>query len=273
MRFTIVTPCFNAEHLLHGTVESIYGQTAVRSGRVNLEYVVCDGASRDRTVEVARAASGGHALIHSEPDRGMYEALAHGLRAATGDVVAYLNAGDSYHPSAFDVVADVFEQGHVAWVTGLTVLLNERDQVVNAILPFRYRRRFLAKALYGRLLPYVEQESTFWARRLHDGIDFERLATFRSAGDAYLWRCLSQQAELAIVESYLGGFKHHPGQKCEDLATYQQELACLGAPPSWLDRALARADAWLWAYAGARLKKTLNPRLLLRFDAREGIWH
>ena len=38
----------------------------------------------------------------------MYEALARGLSMATGDVCAYMNAGDYYHKTAFDVVAELF---------------------------------------------------------------------------------------------------------------------------------------------------------------------
>ena len=43
----------------------------------------------------------------------MYEALAKGLSLATGDVVAYLNAGDYYHPGAFDVISEVFKSQEV----------------------------------------------------------------------------------------------------------------------------------------------------------------
>src|SRR5690349_3953356 len=91
---TIVTPCRNAERYIARTVESILRQTAVQSGRVKLQYIVCDGASTDGTVEVVRKMCGSEATIISEPDRGMYDALGKGLKRATGDVVAYLNAGD-----------------------------------------------------------------------------------------------------------------------------------------------------------------------------------
>jgi len=48
----------------------------------------------------------------------MHEALAKGLIRADGDVVAYINAGDYYHPRAFDIVTDVFEQNSCDWITG-----------------------------------------------------------------------------------------------------------------------------------------------------------
>jgi len=55
---TIVTPCLDAERLIRPTVESIMAQTAVRSGRLRLQYLVCDGGSRDRTLDVVREVCG-----------------------------------------------------------------------------------------------------------------------------------------------------------------------------------------------------------------------
>jgi len=172
LKVSIVTPCRNAEHLVARTVESIVGQSAVRSGRVELEYLLIDGASTDRTVEVARAAGGSRVSVRSEPDRGMYDALAKGLRAATGDVVAYLNAGDAYSLGAFEVLADLFERPEVAWLTGFRIQCNERGAVVGAYLPVPYRRRLLAKGAHdGVRLEFVQQESTFWRRSLHAQLD------------------------------------------------------------------------------------------------------
>src|SRR6202011_3513933 len=96
------------------------------------QYLVCDGASTDGTLDMVRRIAGDEAEIVSEPDRGMYDALAKGLRRATGDVVAYLNAGDLYAPTALDVVADVFEQNEVSWITGCQGEHNEQGQFISS---------------------------------------------------------------------------------------------------------------------------------------------
>lgn len=90
----VVTPCLNGEALIGRTAESVMAQSAVRPGRLRLQYVVCDGASTDGTLEIVRQICGDRADIVSERDAGMYEALAGGLGHAPGDVVSYLNAGD-----------------------------------------------------------------------------------------------------------------------------------------------------------------------------------
>lgn len=272
-KVTIVTPCRNAEHLVAQTVESIWSQTALASGRLEIEHLVFDGASRDHTVDVARRASAGRATIVSEPDGGMYDALAKGLRRATGDVVAYLNAGDMYHRTALDVVADLFETQPVEWLTGLSVRYNPRGQVFEVTLPYRFRRELIRRGMYGgrRILPFVQQESTFWSRGLHEAVDLERLARCRYAGDFFLWKCFASRADLAIVSSFLGGFLYHPGQASEDLAAYREEVRSLAEAPSAADWIVAAVDRALW-YAPPEVKKALNPERLYRCRRGDDRW-
>jgi glycosyltransferase involved in cell wall biosynthesis len=272
LRVSVVTPCRNAAATIERTAASVLAQTAVRSGRVELEYVVVDGASTDGTAERARRLCGGAAEIVSEPDRGMYDALAKGLRRATGDVVAYLNAGDAYHPAAFEVVADLFSRPDVSWLTGMRVLCNEREEVVGAWLPPPYLGSFLRKGLYdGRLVPFVQQESTFWRRALHAELDLEELATYRLAGDAWLWSRFARAADLCVVESFLGAFSVQPGQLSERIEEYRREMARFALPASPAERLRAAL-----LRHGHLLPVTLKQRLpggrLFRYGWEERRW-
>ena len=271
---TIITPCRNAERLVRRTAESIMAQTAVRSGRVRLQYLVCDGASTDRTVEVVREVCGDAVQILSEPDRSLYEAVAKGFRRATGDVVSYLNAGDLYSPTALDVVADVFEQHDVEWITGMVVRHNPRGEVIRVDLPYRYRRRFIQKGLYGsRLLPFfITQETCFWSRRLLSLVDLDRLSGYKLAGDYYLWKCFAREAELVVVESHLGGFAYEPGQLSQTGDAYARDLATFREPIGPLDLALSQLDRLAWYFAPPPLRKWLNPKGLLRYSPTEDRW-
>ncbi len=275
---TVITPCRNAERLIRRTAECIMAQTAVRSGRIKLQYLVCDGASSDGTRDVVREVCGDAAEIVSEPDHTMYEAVAKGFRRATGDVVSYLNAGDLYSPTALDVVADVFEQNDVEWITGMVFRHNARGQVIRVDLPYRYRREFILKGLYGSpILPFfIMQEGCFWSRRLLSLVDLERLAGYRLAGDYYLWTCFAKEAELVVVEAHLGGFAYEPGQlsqKAGDTGdAYARDLATFRKPIGPLDFARAQLDRFVWYFAPAPLRKRLNPRGLLRYSLTEERW-
>lgn len=60
----------------------------------NKEIIVIDGASTDSTVVVAQEFAHDITYFVSEPDGGIYDAMNKGLRAATGEFVWFINAGD-----------------------------------------------------------------------------------------------------------------------------------------------------------------------------------
>jgi glycosyltransferase involved in cell wall biosynthesis len=94
---SVVTVCRNAEHAIGPTIASVLGQSYPR-----LEQIIVDGASTDGTmgvVERARASErwGGDriARVISEPDTGVYHAMNKGVGLASGDLLLFLNAGDT----------------------------------------------------------------------------------------------------------------------------------------------------------------------------------
>lgn len=92
MLISIVTVCRNCEANITQTVESLLAQSFA-----DYEYVVIDGASTDRTLEILEQYRDRMARmrVYSEPDRGIYDAMNKGVRRASGDYVYFLNAGDA----------------------------------------------------------------------------------------------------------------------------------------------------------------------------------
>ena len=93
----------------------------------DIEWVVVDGGSTDKTLEVLAAASRQPDILISEPDKGIYDALNKGLAPATGDVVGLLHS-DDFYPSA-SVLGDVmkaFEDESVDAVYGDLEYVTER---------------------------------------------------------------------------------------------------------------------------------------------------
>ena len=91
---SIITVTYNAAKVLERTIQSICSQS-----NKNIEYIIVDGASSDKTVEIAKSykskTTGFKSFeVFSEPDKGIYDAMNKGLRKATGDYVWFLNAGD-----------------------------------------------------------------------------------------------------------------------------------------------------------------------------------
>lgn len=111
MKFSIITICINSEAVIRKTIESILAQDYF--GEV--EYLVIDGASNDKTVEIAERyraqfeTKGYDYIILSEPDKGIYDAMNKGIKKSTGDIVGIINSGDWYEPIALSSVSKVYK--------------------------------------------------------------------------------------------------------------------------------------------------------------------
>lgn len=91
-KFSVITVCYNAEATLEDTIQSVISQTYH-----HVEYIIVDGASKDRTMDIVNRYRDRIAVVVSEPDKGLYDAMNKGTRLATGDYLCFLNAGDSFH--------------------------------------------------------------------------------------------------------------------------------------------------------------------------------
>lgn len=98
--FSIITVTYNADKVLPPTLKSIKEQTYT-----NFEHLIIDGASTDNTIEVAQNAGIKQMIIHSEPDKGLYDAMNKSIARAQGEFLIFLNAGDSF--SAPDSLARI----------------------------------------------------------------------------------------------------------------------------------------------------------------------
>jgi glycosyltransferase involved in cell wall biosynthesis len=97
---TVITSTFNAAEHFARAAESIRGQTYR-----NIEWLVVDGGSTDRTVEEIRANEDVIDYWQSEPDGGIYDAWNKALPHVTGCWVMFLGADDRLDSSWLEKVA------------------------------------------------------------------------------------------------------------------------------------------------------------------------
>lgn len=106
MKCSIITVAYNSAPTIATTLRSVAAQTLQ-----DVQHIVIDGASPDGTPEVVRAHGGRVAIMVSEPDHGIYDAMNKGLRLASGDIVAFLNADDRYaHAQVLEQVAEAMQR-------------------------------------------------------------------------------------------------------------------------------------------------------------------
>ena len=104
MKISIITVCYNSEETISDTIQSVLSQDYK-----DVEYIIVDGKSTDRTLEIIQSINNGIKLI-SEKDQGMYDAMNKGINIASGDVIGILNADDIYKNSqVLTKVMDAFK--------------------------------------------------------------------------------------------------------------------------------------------------------------------
>ena len=105
MKISVITVCFNSAETIADTLKSIVIQT-----HGEIEQIVIDGGSSDSTLTLVRAQALPGAIVISEPDNGIYDAMNKGIALATGDVIGFINADDFYPtPDVLALVASAFE--------------------------------------------------------------------------------------------------------------------------------------------------------------------
>lgn len=89
MKISIITVCKNAEQYIEQSIQSVIEQTYQ-----NIEYIIVDGDSQDRTKEIIGKYADQISRFISEPDSGLYQAMNKGIRYASGDFICFINADD-----------------------------------------------------------------------------------------------------------------------------------------------------------------------------------
>lgn len=94
MKITVITVSYNSAATIRETIDSVLGQDYP-----DIEYIIVDGKSTDRTQEIVSSYGNRIAKFVSEKDAGLYDAMNKGISMATGEVIGILNSDDLYADS------------------------------------------------------------------------------------------------------------------------------------------------------------------------------
>ncbi len=160
-KITIVTQCYNREKYIAETIESVLSQ-----GYPNLEYIVIDDNSSDRSWEIIQQYKDKLAYCEKMDSTPTTPARAYnyGFDKSSGEIMNWLNAKNVLLPKSLFTIAEVFTKfPHVEWITSMGALIDGEGKLIR-IIPVR-------KDLYEHLRgepANIQQESTFWRRSLWD---------------------------------------------------------------------------------------------------------
>ena len=123
MKVSIITVCYNSEKYISNCIDSVLNQEYS-----NIEYIVVDGNSADRTVDIIKSYKNGISRFISEPDKGIYDAMNKGIGLATGEIIGILNSDDYFTNSQIiGKVVDAFKSENIDALYGDVRFINPKN--------------------------------------------------------------------------------------------------------------------------------------------------
>lgn len=158
---TVITVCLNASEYIERAIISVLGQSYPL-----LEYVIIDGGSTDRTVDIINTYVGRIDYFTSGPDKGIYNAMNKGIKASKGDIIFFLNADDYFYDNS------VLENAMREFISDTNLMILYGDVLVN----YGNTTKVKSHSLANRKFLYFDticHQAVFSRREL-----FERLGYF-----------------------------------------------------------------------------------------------
>ena len=93
LKVTIITVCYNSAATISSCINSVLSQDYR-----NIEYIIIDGGSSDTTTDIIESY-GNQVDVEIRSDSGIYDAMNKGVKAASGEIIAFLNSDDFYPDS------------------------------------------------------------------------------------------------------------------------------------------------------------------------------
>jgi len=207
---TIITVVFNGDKNLEKTIESIIKQTYK-----NIEYIIIDGGSTDRTLDILKKYE--HAIDYwvSEPDAGIYDAWNKGLKLATGEWISFIGADDTYEINAIENYVNYINEIHHTQPEYVS-------SKVNLISNGKILRVIGEKWKWRKFKKYM---NTAHVGSLHKRTIYEKYGTYninyKICGDYELLLRPKNELRTSFINSvtanmYLGGISN------QDLRTFEE---------------------------------------------------
>ncbi|WP_052672341.1 glycosyltransferase family 2 protein [Aliterella atlantica] len=204
-KISVVTPSYNQDQFIEATISSVLMQNYP-----NLEYIIIDGGSTDKSVEIIRKYEQYLTYWVSEKDRGQSHAINKGFAKSTGDILCWINSDDLLKPGTLDFVARSFSDTSIpAWLIGCSEIINSTGSVIKLKTP----KNLSLKSMLLWHKNWFSQQSTFWTQPMWE-IAGDLDETLYYAMDFSLWINMFRCSSPIIVEDILSCYRFQDRAKC-----------------------------------------------------------
>jgi len=151
---SVITIVRNGEKTIERTIRSVLYQNYK-----NIEYIIIDGGSTDRTFEIIQKYQNQIAYCFSEKDEGIADAFNKGIATSTGELIGLLNSDDWYNENAIKINVSSYlsRPGHILHAdmklilndkTGRAYILNSNEKSLFYKNNFNHVTMFVPRKIY-----------------------------------------------------------------------------------------------------------------------------
>jgi glycosyltransferase involved in cell wall biosynthesis len=234
---SVVMPVYNGDPYLRDAVESILAQSLT-----DLELVVVDDGSTDRTPEILEelAARDSRIALHRQANQGSVAALNAGIAAASGELIARLDADDVALPDRLEhQLGFLREHPEVAMVGGQVRII---DGSGRAVADARYPTGDAEiRGAFERSTPFVHSAVTMRRTALERAGGYR--PEFNLAEDLDLWLRIAEVGAVANLDRLVVEYRIHENQVSAQKLE-QQAICSLAARDAARRRAAGGPDPY-----------------------------
>lgn len=192
---SVITVVYNDEKNIERTINSVINQTYPY-----IEYIVIDGASKDKTLEIIRRYDKQISKIVSEPDKGIYDAMNKAMKLATGDYLLFMNSGDEIFDK--DTVNNLFSLS-----TDADIFYGETEMINNNLESLGRRRHQAPDKFTWESFKYgmsICHQAIYVKRALAEPYNYERYQL--SADIDWILNIAKKSAKIINVNTYVAKY-------------------------------------------------------------------
>lgn len=212
-RISIVTPSYNQGQFIEQTILSILEQNYP-----NLEYIIIDGGSTDKTIEIIRKYEKHLSYWISEKDQGQSHAINKGLEQCTGTIFNWVNSDDYLEPGSLAFLAEEYLR------QPFTAICGHVNVIDDTVFSHVRKPSSIGKTTADTIANFnINQEGTWWnleAIKQLGGINQQ----FNYTMDLDLWIRALLEFDLESfrsTEKILSNFRRHGAAKSTIQSGYE----------------------------------------------------
>jgi glycosyltransferase involved in cell wall biosynthesis len=214
---SVVIPNYNCGRFLVEALDSVFAQTYPA-----VEIIVVDDGSTDESRDVLRRYAG-RVRVVEEANQGVSAARNYGIRESRGELVAFLDADDLWHPEKLAKQVPLFDNPAVGLVHCAVQYVDEQNRPLGTNFTGRRGRVLRPIALLQGTVVLAGGSTAVVRRACFDEVGMFD-AGLSTAADWDMWRRIACVYEIDVVREPLMRYRLRPGSMHRDVDVFAHDM-------------------------------------------------